>query len=60
MGLPLVVGVVSAMDILTTIDTCDYLWIMFFVLVILVGIGFYDLLMQQVWWLSLWMSSMYD
>ena len=29
MSLALVVGVVSAMDILTTTDTCDYLWINF-------------------------------
>ena len=41
----LVVGVISAMDILTTIDTCDYLWIKFFMLDILVGTQFYDLLM---------------
>ena len=41
----LAVGAISAMDILTTTDTCDYLWIIFFVLGILVGIGFYDLLM---------------
>ena len=27
MGLALVVGVISAMDILTTMDTSDYLWI---------------------------------
>ena len=54
-----VVGAISAMDILTTTDTCDYLWIRFFVLGILVGTGFYDLLMQQVGWLSLWMASMY-
>ena len=45
---------ISAMDILATIDICDYLWIRFFVLGILVGIGFYDLLMRQVGWLSLW------
>ena len=45
MGLALVVGAISAMEILTTTDTCDYLWIRFFVLGILVGIGFYDLLM---------------
>ena len=38
-------GAISAMDILTTMDTCDYLWIKFFVLGILVGTGFYDLLM---------------
>ena len=59
MGLALVVGVISSIDILTTIDTCDYLWIRFFVLGISVGTGFYDLLMQQVGWLSLWMASMY-
>ena len=29
MGLALVVGAISAMDILTTTDTCDYLWIRF-------------------------------
>ena len=57
--LALAVGAISAMDILTTTDTCDYLWIRLFVLGILVGIGFYDLLMQQVGWLSLWMASMY-
>ena len=44
-GLALVVGVIVAMDILTTIDTCDYLWIRFFVLEISVGTRFYDLLM---------------
>ena len=44
MDLALVVGVVSAMDILTTMNTCDYLWIKFFVLGISVGTGFYDLL----------------
>ena len=27
MSLALVVGVISAMDIVTIIDTCDYLWI---------------------------------
>ena len=32
MGLALVVGAISAMDILTTIDTCEYLWIRFFFL----------------------------
>ena len=32
MGLALVVDVISAMDILTTMYTCDYLWIRFFVL----------------------------
>ena len=37
MGLALVVGVVLAMDILTTTDTCDYLWIRFFVLDISIG-----------------------
>ena len=42
MVLALSVGFISAMDILTTMDTCDYLWIRFFVLGILVGIGFYD------------------
>ena len=46
MGLALVVGAISAMDILTTMDKCDYLWIRFFVLCILFGTGFYDLLMQ--------------
>ena len=30
MGWAIVVGVISAMDILTTTDTCDYLWIGFF------------------------------
>ena len=60
MGLALAVGAISAMDILTTMDTCDYLWIRFiFVLDILVGARFYDLLMRQVGWLSLWMASMY-
>ena len=44
---------------LTTTNTCDYLWIRFFVLGILVGIRFYDLLMQKVGFLSLWMASMY-
>ena len=29
MGLALAVGAISAMDILTTTDTCDYLWIRF-------------------------------
>ena len=29
MDLTLIVGVISAMDILTTTDTCDYLWIRF-------------------------------
>ena len=42
MGLALTLGAISAMDILTTMDTCDYLWIVFFVLGILVGIEFYD------------------
>ena len=60
MGLALVVGVISAMDILTTTDTCDYFWIKFLVLEILVGTRFYDLLMRQVGWLSLWMASTYD
>ena len=46
MGLALAMGAISAMDILKTTDTCNYLWIIFFVLDILVGIGFYDLLMQ--------------
>ena len=32
MRLALAMGVTSDMDILTTIDTCDYLWIKFFVL----------------------------
>ena len=59
MGLALAVGAISAMDILTTTDTCDYLWIKFFVLGILVGTGFYDLLMRQVGWFSLWMASIY-
>ena len=27
MGLALAVGAILAMDILTTMDTCDYLWI---------------------------------
>ena len=44
-GLALAVGTISAMDILTTMDTCDYLWIKFFVLRILVGTILYDLLM---------------
>ena len=30
MGLALAVGAISAMDILTTMDTCDYLWIRVF------------------------------
>ena len=59
MGLTLVVGAILAMDILTTMDTCDYLWIRFFVLGISIGTGFYDLLIRQVGWLSLWMASMY-
>ena len=46
MGLVLAVGAILAMDILIIMDTCDYLWIRFFMLDILVGIGFYDLLMQ--------------
>ena len=29
MGLALVVGAISTMDILTTMDTCDYIWIKF-------------------------------
>ena len=37
MSLALVVGDISTKDILTTMDTCDYLWIKFFVLDILVG-----------------------
>ena len=45
--------------ILTTTDTCDYLWIRVFVLGISIGTRFYDLLMQQVGWLSLWMASMH-
>ena len=46
MGLALVVGAISAMEILTTSDTCDYLWIRFFLcLAFSVGTGFYDLLM---------------
>lgn len=44
-GLTLVVGVISAIDILITTDKCDYIWIGFFVLGILVGTIFYDLLM---------------
>ena len=60
MGLALAVGAISAMEILTTMDTCDYLWIRVFVLGISVGTRFYDLLMRQVGWLSLWMASMYD
>ena len=44
MGLALAVGTISAMDILTTMDTCDYLWIKFFVLSISIGIVLYDLL----------------
>ena len=59
MGLALAVGAISTMEILTTTDTFDYLWIRVFVLGISVGIGFYDLLIQQVGWLSLWMASMY-
>ena len=59
MGLALAVGAISAMDILTTMDTCDYHWIRLFVIGISVGIGFYDLLMRQVGWFSLWMTSMY-
>ena len=59
MGLALDVGAISAMDILTTTDTCDYLWIRFFVLHILVGTKFYDLIMQHVGWISLWIASMY-
>ena len=59
MGLAHVVGVISAMEILTTTDTCDYLWIRFVVLGISVGTRFYDLLMRQVGWISLWMASMY-
>ena len=59
MGLALVVGAILAMDILTITDTCDYLWIRFFVLGILVGIIFSDLLMRLVGGLSLWMASMY-
>ena len=45
MGLALGVGVISAMNILTTMDACDYLWIGVFLLGISVGMGFYDLLM---------------
>ena len=46
MGLAVVVGAISAMDILTTMDICDYLWIRFFLcLAFLVGTRFYDLLM---------------
>ena len=59
MGLALIVGTISAMDILTTIDACYYLWIRLFVLDISIGIEFYDLLMRQVGWLSLFMASMY-
>ena len=29
MGLALSMGIISAMEILTTTDTCDYLWIRF-------------------------------
>ena len=29
MGLELIVGVISDIDILTTTDTCDYFWIRF-------------------------------
>ena len=43
--LKLAMGDISAMDILTTMNTCYYFWIKFFVLGILVGTGFYDLLM---------------
>ena len=35
MGLSLVVGAILAMDILTTTDTCDYLWIRFLCLTFL-------------------------
>ena len=45
MGLTLDVGAISAMEILTTTDTCDYLWIGVFVLGVSVGTRFYDLLM---------------
>ena len=45
MGLALTVGAISAMEILKTTDTCDYLWIRVFVLGISVGTRFYDLLM---------------
>ena len=33
MGLALVVGDISTMDILATIDTCEYLWIRFLCLI---------------------------
>ena len=45
MSLALVVGAISAMNILTITDTHDYLWIKFFLLRISVGTRFYDLLM---------------
>ena len=45
MGLELVVGVISVMDILKTMNTYDHLWIRFFVLGISIGTRFYDLLM---------------
>ena len=44
-------------------DKYGYMWLpldQVFVLGFSVGIGFYDLLMQQVRWLSLLMASMYD
>ena len=46
MGLAPIVGVISAMDILTPKNKCDYLWISFLVLGILGGTRFYDLLMR--------------
>ena len=58
-GLALAVGAILAMDILATIDTCDYLSSKSFVLGILVGTGFNNLLMSLVGWLSLWMASMH-
>ena len=36
-NLALAMGAILGMDILTTMDTCDYLWIRFFVFGILVG-----------------------
>ena len=44
-GLALAMSVILDMDILKTMDTCDYLWFKFFVLGILIGTCFYDLLM---------------
>ena len=59
MGLALVMCPISAMDILTITDTCDYLGIRFFVLDISIGTRFYVLLIRQVGWLSFWMTFMY-